>query len=138
VRLEPELRQQLQEAATAAGSDVSSWLRHAVHQVTRADFPASWHAAAPHTTRRDTGRRPEMRSHDSRYYKQRYMLRLDDVSWHKLDELAQVFDTSMAEVIRQLVVQATLKQFPKSWQLAAEERQQQRARQVDTSKARRS
>ncbi len=79
-----------------------------------------------------------MRSHDSRYYKQRYMLRLDDVSWHKLDELAQVFDTSMAEVIRQLVVQATLKQFPKSWQLAAEERQQQRARQVDTSKARRS
>ena len=126
----------MDEAATAAGSDISAWLRYALHQVTRADFPASWHAAARHTTRRDTARRPEIRSHDSRYYKQRYMLRLDEASWRKLDELAQVFDTSMAEVIRQLVARATPKQFPKSWQMAAEERRQQQAREADTRRGR--
>jgi hypothetical protein len=42
------------------------------------------------------------------------MLHLDPASWRKLDELAQGFDTSMGEVIRQLVARATPKQFPKN------------------------
>jgi predicted transcriptional regulator len=56
------------------------------------------------------------------------MLRLDETSLGKLDALAQHFDRSAADIIRQLIAQATTKTFPHSWQLAAEERQQQRAR----------
>lgn len=133
VRLEPELRQQVEEAATTAGGDISSWLRHALRQVTVADFPASWQAGKADTRGTIRGR-----SHDSRYYGKRFMLRLDDPTWQRLDGLARHFDRSIAEVIRQLVMQATPQQFPQSWQLAVKERQQQRARQGDTSKARRS
>ena len=78
------------------------------------------------------------RSHDSRQYGTRFMLRLDDASVAKLDALTQVFVTSRADVIRQLIMQATPKVFPKSWHLAAQERRQRQAREADASKARRS
>jgi predicted transcriptional regulator len=133
VRLEPELRHQVEAAARAAGGDISAWLRHAVRQVTVADFPASWQAA-----RREPTARGSTRSHDSRHYRKRFMMRLDDASTRKLDELAQHFDRSTADVLRQLIAQASPNVFPKSWRLAAEERQQQQARDADTGKARRS
>ena len=42
--LEPELLQQVQEAAAAHGATVAAWVRHAMRQVTIEDFPASWRA----------------------------------------------------------------------------------------------
>src|SRR5262249_4728467 len=46
LRLDLERREQVEEVAMTAGGDVSAWLRHAVHLVTVADFPASWQAAS--------------------------------------------------------------------------------------------
>src|SRR5262249_52679400 len=132
LRLEPEHRERVEALATAAGGDISAWLRHAVQQVTVADFPASWQATSAEQTRAPT------RSHDSRQYGTRFMLRLDDASLAKLDAFTQVFLTSRADVIRQLIMQATPKVFPKSWHLAAQERRQRQAREADASKARRS
>jgi predicted transcriptional regulator len=133
VRLEPELRQQVAEAATTAGSDISSWLRHALRHITRADFPASWQAGKADIRGTIRGR-----SHDSRYYGKRFMLRLDDPTWQRLEGLARDFDRSIAEVIRQLVMQATPEQFPQSWQLTAEERRQRQGGPADTTKVRKS
>jgi hypothetical protein len=62
------------------------------------------------------------RSHDSRHDDTRCMLRLDDQMREKLEGLSTHFDTSAAEVIRQLVAQATPKDFPKGWQTRAAER----------------
>jgi predicted transcriptional regulator len=132
LRLEPELRERLEAVATTAGGDISAWLRHAVHLVTVANFPASWQAASAEQTR------APKRSHDSRQYGTRFMLRLDDASLGKLDAFTQVFVPSRANVIRQRIIQATPKVFPKSWHLAAEERRQRQARAANTSKARRS
>jgi predicted transcriptional regulator len=128
LRLEPELRERLEAAATAAGGDISAWLRHAVHLVTVADFPASWQAASA-----EQGRVPQ-RERDSRTYHERFMLRLDDASRGKLDEFTRFFVTSRAEVIRQLIMQATPKVFPKSWHLAAEERRQRQAHQAEAQR----
>src|SRR5262245_55903887 len=58
--VEPELLQQVQDAAGVHGATVAAWIRHAIRQVSRADFPPSWYAEA------DQGGTP--RSHDSRYY----------------------------------------------------------------------
>jgi hypothetical protein len=60
------------------------------------------------------------------------MLRLDGASLGKLDTFTEFFATSRADVIRQLILQATPKGFPKSWHLAAAERRQRRTRQADT------
>jgi hypothetical protein len=38
--------QQVQHAASAAGVDVSPWLRHLLRQITRKDFLASWYTIA--------------------------------------------------------------------------------------------
>jgi hypothetical protein len=46
LRLEPEQRERVEDAATTAGGDISAWLRHAVQRVTVADFPASWQATS--------------------------------------------------------------------------------------------
>jgi hypothetical protein len=67
--LEPELLQQVQEAAAAHGATVAAWVRHAMREVTIEDFPASWQAG-----------RIEVRSHDSHTYGQRFMLRLDETT----------------------------------------------------------
>jgi hypothetical protein len=68
------------------------------------------------------------RSHDARQYGTRFMLRLDATSLGKLDAFTQVFVTSRADVIRQRIIQATPKVFPKSWHLAAAERRKRLAR----------
>jgi predicted transcriptional regulator len=104
-----------------------SFLRLEPELLTRADFPASWPRA-----RRELTKRESTRSHDSRHYHTRYMMRLDDASTRKLDELAQHFNRSAADVLRQLIAQATPETFPQSWHLAAEERRQRRSRQADT------
>jgi predicted transcriptional regulator len=109
--LEPELLQRVQEAAAVHGATVAAWLRQAMRQVTPEDFPGSWQAE------NIQGRRP--RSHDSRQYRTRFMLRLDDETSEKLDTLTQTFDCSAAEVLRHLIAQATPQDFPQSWRLAA-------------------
>lgn len=108
VRLEPAVRTQLHAAAGAAGGDASAWVCHALGQVTLADLRAP----------RQTGE-AESRSHDSHYYDQRYMLRLDDATRAKLDRFAQHFNTSVAEVIRQVVAQTEIEDFPETWQMPA-------------------
>jgi hypothetical protein len=90
LRLEPERRERLEAVAMTAGGDISAWLRHAIHLVTLADFPASWQAAST-----EQGRAPK-RSHDSRQYGTRFMLRLDDASRGKLDTFTEFFHTSRA------------------------------------------
>jgi hypothetical protein len=115
----------VEEAATAAGGDISAWLRHAVQRVTVADLPASWQAASTEQ------KRAPQRSHDSRHYGTRFMLRLDDASLGKLDTFTAFFLTSRADVIRQLIIQATPQVFPKSWHLAAAERRQRQVSQAE-------
>jgi transcriptional antiterminator len=88
-----------------------------VRQMTIPDFPRSWQEE-----------RSEKRSHDSRMYGTRFMLRLDEPSQTKLQQLIKQFGVSKAEIIRQLVAQANAKDFPKSWQArAAEHRVQTRS-----------
>jgi hypothetical protein len=68
-----DLQTRAQTAAAAAGVKPALWLRHLVRQVTITDFPASWQEATP-----------AERSHDSRTYGTRFMLRLDTSSHAKL------------------------------------------------------
>jgi predicted DNA-binding protein len=106
-----ELYEQVQQAATAAGVKIAPWLRHMVRQVTIQDFPASWQAATPRG-----------RSHDSRTYTTRFMLRLDEPSQTKLQQLIKPFGASKADIIRQLIAQAKPEDFPPSWQMKVHER----------------
>jgi hypothetical protein len=48
------------------------------------------------------------------HYVRKYRVRLVEVSSVKLDQLSQHFDTSAADVIRQLIVQARHEDFPES------------------------
>ena len=91
-----------------------------LREITAMDFPASWRAG-------DAPRRgiPEGRSHDSRAYGQRFMLRLDEPMREMLEHLSRHFKKSSAEIIRQLVAQATPEAFPTCWRLAAAEHRQQ-------------
>jgi hypothetical protein len=92
-----------------------------VRQITLTDFPASWQAE-----------RSEQRSHDSRIYGKRFMLRLDEFSQTKLQQLMSYFGASKADIIRQLLVEATPEDFPTSWHLKAAERRAPQARQART------
>src|SRR4030095_16015837 len=112
--LEPELLQQVQEAAAAHSATVVAWLRHAMRQVTIEDFPESCRAGEI-----------VIRSHDSQTYGTRFMLRLDETTAQKLQHLVERFARPRAEIIRQLVAQATPEDFPESWQLAVHERRTQ-------------
>jgi predicted transcriptional regulator len=112
VRLEPEVRDRVHAAARAAGGDASAWVCHHLHQATLADLPAQW----------QTGE-AALRSHDSRYYGKRYMMRLDDATWDKLEALSKRFGKSIAEVIRELVAHAEVEDFPPSWQKVVDPRQ---------------
>jgi hypothetical protein len=103
-----ELREHVEKAASAAGVNIAPWLRDMVRQMTMADVPASWQEA-----------RSEKRSHDSRTYGTRFMLRLDDPSQTKLRQLITQFGASKAEMIRQLIAQAEPEDFPPSWQMRA-------------------
>jgi hypothetical protein len=90
---------------------IALWLRHMVRRITVADFPGSW---------RDE--RSEARSHDSRIYGKRFMLRLDRASETTLQRLVEHFDVSRAAIIRQLLAQAAPDRFPASWHLRVAER----------------
>jgi predicted transcriptional regulator len=114
--LEPELLQQVQEAAAAHGATVAGWLRQAMREVTIDDFPATWRAGVA-----------GVRSHDSQTYRQRFMLRLGERTSQKLQHLVEQLGMSRAEIIRQLVRQAQPEDFPEHWQLGAEENRVRRA-----------
>jgi predicted transcriptional regulator len=105
-----DLHTRIEKAATAAGVKIAPWLRHMVRQITITDFPASWQEE-----------RSDGRSHDSRAYGKRFMLRLDDLTWEKIEELSTRFDKSAAKIIRQLIAQAEAEDFPKSWHTKAAE-----------------
>ena len=98
-----DLHARVEKAATAAGMKIAPWLRQMVRQMTMADFPATWQEA-----------RSEKRSHDSRTYGTRFMLRLDTPSQTKLQQLVKQFGASKAEIIRQLIAQAEPEDFPPS------------------------
>jgi hypothetical protein len=86
--MEPDLLPQVQDAAAAHGASVVAWVRHALRQVTGADFPPNWHEEAAR------GR------NDSRHYGKRFMLRLDTSTRARLEDLVHHFDRSHAEIIR--------------------------------------
>jgi len=104
--LEPELLQQVQAAAAAHGATVAAWVCHTLQPVTIADFSERWRLGVA-----------GVRSHESGYDQRRFMLRLDDETSKRLDTLTRGFDRPAAEVIRQLIVQATPVDFPPSWQV---------------------
>jgi hypothetical protein len=109
-----ELHARVQKTAIAAGVNMAPWLRHMVRQISEADFPASWQGATP-----------DVRSHNSRTYGARFMLRLDGASRIKVQSLAENFGVSKAEVIRQLIEQVHDGDFPLSWRMRAAERRAQ-------------
>jgi hypothetical protein len=79
----------------------------------------------------DPAGRAVRRSHDSRDDDERFMLRLNRLASRKLQALAEHFATSRAEIIRQLIAQASPEDVPESWQMAVEERRQPEARRAD-------
>jgi hypothetical protein len=105
------LHARVERAAMAAGVKMAPWLRAMVRQITLTDFPASWQEATS-----------EERSHDSRIYDTRFMLRLDKTAQAKLQQLISHFGVSKANIIRRLIMQATDEDFPASWQMRAAER----------------
>jgi predicted transcriptional regulator len=115
-----DLHSQVKKATTATGVKIAPWLRHMVRQIKITDFPASWQEE----------RAPE-RSHDSRAYGKRFMLRLDDPSQIKLQQLIKHFGASKAKIIRQLIAQAESEDFPPSWHMRVKEPRARQARHVD-------
>jgi hypothetical protein len=102
--VDTELHEQVEKAAIAAGVKIAPWLRHLVRQITITDFPASWQEA----------RSGEL-SHESPTYRTRFMLRLDEPAQTKLQQLVKQFGASKAEIIRQLIAQASDENFTKRW-----------------------
>jgi hypothetical protein len=105
------LHAQGEKAATAASVKSAPWLRAMVRQITTPDFPASWQDATP-----------KDRSHDCRTAGRRFMLRLDEASRITRQGLVERFAVANAEIIRQLIIQATDEDCPTSWQMRAAER----------------
>ena len=97
--------------------NIMPWLRSRVCQVTTTDFPASWQGATS-----------EERFYDSRIYNTRLMLRLDEASQTKLQQLMQQFGTSKANIVCQLMLQATPEDFPTSWHMRTAKRRAPQAR----------
>jgi hypothetical protein len=100
----PAPLQQVQEAADARAARVAAWERQAIRQITPEDFPARWHA----------GDLP-IQSHESGYFRRKFGLRLDEVASRTLERLTNTFHRSAAEIIRQLIAQVALQDFPQSW-----------------------
>jgi hypothetical protein len=101
-----ELRARVERAAMTAGVKMPPWLRAMVRQGTIDDFSTSWQKVTP-----------EERSHDYRTYGTRFMLRLNETSQTKLQQLIRHFGASKAVIIRQRFVHATPEDFRTSWQL---------------------
>jgi predicted transcriptional regulator len=114
--VEPNLLQQVEAAAEAHHVTVASWLRQAMLQVIPDEFPPSWRVGET-----------SVHSHESGYFHRKFGLRLDEVTSRKLEAFTQTFDRAAAEIIRQLIIQTTLEDFPPSWLLAARERRPPRA-----------
>jgi predicted DNA-binding protein len=112
-----DLHKRVEKAATAAGVKAAPWLRHMVRQATIQDFPASWQAATPRE-----------RSHDSRTYSERFMLRFDHLTREKLEDLSTHVNKPASAIIRHLIAQAKPEDFPTSWYMGAAERRAQQAR----------
>jgi predicted transcriptional regulator len=112
VLLEPELLQRVQEAAAAHGTSIAAWLREAMRRVALEDFPASWRVGET-----------AGRLHDSGHFDRKYQLRLDEATSRQLAALTHTFHRPAADVIRQLIAQATPEDFPPGWHLAVAERQ---------------
>jgi predicted HicB family RNase H-like nuclease len=110
LNVDTALQEQLATAAAASRIAIAAWVRQMVRQITLADFPESWQEA-----------HEEARSHDSRRYGTRFMLRLDAPSGAKLQQLVDRFGVSRAAVIRQLIAYATPDAFPRSWHSRAAE-----------------
>jgi hypothetical protein len=116
------LHERVEQAAIAAGVKTAPWLRHMVRQITITDVPASW--------REETSGE---RSHDSRDYDTRFMLRLDEPSQTKLQHRIKQFGASNPDLIRQLITPATPEDFPPSWHMRAAERHAPQPRPSRTS-----
>jgi hypothetical protein len=123
--VESDLQAHVQQAATAAGVNMAQWLRHMVRQIAITELPASWREEP-------SGER----SHDSHDDDTRFMLRLDEPSRVKLEELVERFNVSKAEIIRQVIIQATPEDFPKSWHMKAAERRAQQVQRSEKGKNR--
>ena len=121
LNVDAALQEQVATAAAGAGGTIAVWLRQMVRQITVGDFPVSWQEA-----------HAEARSHDSYRYHTRFMLRLDEPSETKLQQLVDRFGVSRAAVIRQLVILATPEVFPRSWHTRAAERCGRRSRPSST------
>jgi predicted transcriptional regulator len=119
--MESALHARVEKAAAAAGVKTAPWIRHMVRQVTITDFPASWQEE-----------RSEERAHDSRHYGRRFMIRFDDPTWEKLEDLSTHLDKSAAEIIRQLVAQAKPEDFPQAWQTVGGPRRTRPRREAST------
>jgi hypothetical protein len=119
LNVDSNLYAEVQQVATTAGVNIAPWLRQMIRQVTPEDFPASWH-----------GGQATERSHESRRYGKRFMLRLDGQTWATLDAWSAHFERSAAEIIRQLLAQATPETFPAGWHLRVAERYGEYARRV--------
>jgi hypothetical protein len=78
-------------------------VRDIVRQISIRDFPASWREE-----------QPAVRSHDSREYDLRLMLRLNYITSRKFQDRVDHFQVSKAAIIRQLILQATPEDFPQS------------------------
>jgi hypothetical protein len=115
------LHAQVQEAAIAAGVAGAPWLRRMVRQVTLEDFPASWQEAIPCE-----------RSHESRTYTTRFMLRLDEASETKLQQLIHQLGASKAAIIRHLLTHAAPEDFPRTWHMRAAARRGLRVSHTET------
>jgi hypothetical protein len=61
-------------------------------------------------------------------YTKRFMLRLNEPSQTKLEQLIKEFGASKAAIIRQLIAQAKPEDFPKNWQMRAAERRTRQPR----------
>jgi hypothetical protein len=105
-----DLHARVEKAAAAAGVKAASWLRHMARQIAITDFSVSWQEVTPRE-----------RSHHSRTHTERFMLRLDDPTREKLEDLSTQFNESAAEVIHQLITQANPEDFPQSWRMRAAE-----------------
>jgi predicted transcriptional regulator len=123
ILLEPDLLQQVQDVAAAHGVSIAAWLREAMRRVTAEDFPASWRAAES-----------PGRSHESDYFRRKFGIRLDEVTSRKLEAFTQTFHRPAADVIRQLIAQATPKDFPPSWHLAVAEHQRRAVQPVERAR----
>jgi hypothetical protein len=105
--VDPELLQQMQDAADAQAASVAAWVRHAMRHITPEDVPPSWRTGAT-----------AVRSHEPGYDGRRFQFPLNPDTQTKVGMLMQTFDQSAAEIIRQLMAQAGPADCPRRWHVS--------------------